>query len=281
MIPDDKDTFSDADILAVADDAIALKIVPALLSTGNDYLLTYIDYPTPTTSYSIPNRAVGLKIKDVTLVNGQIEEPLPQVDDLLDRYTPGYFIRGNSICFHTAPDRTVRIYYHLKPSSLTALTNCSIIQSISSADIVVDVVPDAVTGADNVDFVKSSPDFSVVQMDKGISSISGTTITMDAVPSAEVVAGMFICNAGTSPVIAVPTDLYGSLEWFCASEVLDSQGDFNGAERAKNRAEGGLSAGVRLLDPRVDGVLTRKIINRNSELRNDARSKIKGSWSLR
>ena len=280
MLPDSDGPFDNEAILAVADDVIALRIVPAILATGNDYLLTYSDFVTPSLTYDIPNRAVGLKIKDVTLVDESSEQALSQIDDLLDSKASGYFLRGNTIHFNTAPTKTVRVYYHLKPSLLVELSKCAVIQSNPVGnDVTVVSLPDNIVSGDIVDFVKSVPDYSAYQTEQIIQGVAGTVLTMTSTPLG--IAGAYVCETGCSPVIPLPQDLMSAMEWACAAEILDSQGDFNASERASKRADRGLAAGIRILDPRVDGVKSRKIINRDSELRYGSRNKTEGTWFIR
>jgi hypothetical protein len=272
MIPDSQVTFTDADLLSMADDEIRSHLVPAIMAAREDFFLTSIDYSTASTSYDIPSRAIGMKVKAVALVdaNGS-EQYLPVMDSMDASVSNGpqfrsFWIAGNQIRFQDAPTDTVRVYYYQKPSALVALSQCAVVSSVSGTTITTTGVPSNLTSSSTVDYVKGTAGYDLLGTDVDVSSVTATDVLVPSAPSPLLVAGCYITEAGYSPVVMIPEDLVGALEWGTVASILEAQGDLNGSALASQKADKTLAAGLRLFEPRVDGRV-KKIINRDSELR--------------
>ena len=73
-IPTSQQMFTDSRFAAIATDEMQTTVVPQIMSCREDFFLVYEDEAiTPgTNAYSIPERAIGLKLKDLMIVtNGE------------------------------------------------------------------------------------------------------------------------------------------------------------------------------------------------------------------
>lgn len=144
--PDSQSTYTTARLLSIASDELLTYIVPMILSTQEDYYVTYKDYTaTGTTSFTLPDRAIGGKLKDVVLLQDSTTEiPVKRVDQSQKDNLSGQYcwLRGNTLLLNIAPTQpTLRIYYHTRPSRLIELTDCGKVTSLGASSVDLDLVP--------------------------------------------------------------------------------------------------------------------------------------------
>ena len=71
MIPDDTSVYTDQDILDIANEEMDVQLLDKLLSLHEEHLTTHIDVPNNGKGvYDIPVRAIGNKLRDVSLLYG-------------------------------------------------------------------------------------------------------------------------------------------------------------------------------------------------------------------
>jgi hypothetical protein len=271
-MPDSQITFTDTRILDIANERIRSKILPAVLSTREDYYLTYIDYATPALSYSIPSDAIGMKLSRVAFLDdGGTEWPCIRVATPLEAYESSeyFYIRKNTIYFDQMPTRTVRLYYHSRPTKLVATTSAMQIVSISGLDIEVSSVPVGFVAGDSIIGVGGSPGFETLMPANVIANIASTTLTMTSALPSSLAVGDWLSDEGMSPVVQVPYECLSSLEWFVASTIMKAQDDAQGATLADQEAVSALKEAIQILQPRIDGA-AQKIVKRDSNLRESA-----------
>jgi hypothetical protein len=275
MIPDSQTTFDDDSLLAIADDEIALRLVPAILSTREDFYLTSVDCAAAA-SVDIPERAIGMKLKRVCFVDSAgSEEQLVQVDPMQGE--EGFYLQGNKVYFTYTPTDTIRLYYYICPGKLIPTSKAAVVVSVLGSAITVVSVPSAIASGASVDFIKNKPGYDTLALDQTATTVASPTLTMATAPTSDLAAGHYIALAGYSPVVQVPEALVGALEWAVAASVLEALGDTSGAALASQKADRSLAAGVSLFEPRIDGVV-KKIINYDSELRGRPYKRNNNTW---
>ena len=143
MCPDDTSIYTDEDILDILDEEMQVQVLDKLVRLRGDNITHTVDVPKNSTErYIIPTRALGDKLRDITLVKGNEEYELSQIDpgELTDYsgYTRDYnengvfYVRNNQIIL-VSPTRSydfVRMSYHLRPSFLTKEESAGKIDSI-------------------------------------------------------------------------------------------------------------------------------------------------------
>jgi hypothetical protein len=248
-IPQNQSTFTDQEILDVANEALSEHILPDILKARQEFYI-YWDDLTPTKrasdNYSwlrIPERAVGQTVVDLC-------EP----DDDTPLCAEAYWVENSKIYFD--PDRpdAVRVRYYLRPGKLVETSACGTISTINTTtgEVVVTLAPSDFTTSLRYDLVRGKAGFDLLAKDLTVVSIVGTTITFTAsdLPS-ELQAGDYVCVADESPVPQIPVEWFPYLAQHTASLLLESLGDFDGAKKVEARLGKMRENALSLISPRV------------------------------
>lgn len=195
-VPTNQNTFSDADILAFADEELGLSLVPAIMSLHEDHLL--YEQITPLiagqTEYQIPYRAVGNKLYDLQFkdLNGNFL-PMSQTTwsdqpEYNGAYTTNliyaYYVRNNRIgllpTFNGINTGSLRFMYYIRPSSLVPSANVCVINNIDlvSGTITFNLVPKGYSTNTKVDFYKFKSPHTILNIDVLPLAVSQTSNTM-------------------------------------------------------------------------------------------------------
>jgi hypothetical protein len=277
MIPTNQSTLTSARLLALANEEVSLGLLPLIMSTREEYYVTYKDYAANLSSYEIPTRAIGMKLRDVVAINAAGDERnIPQIDPSDKEFypssnnQPAFYLRNNKVIFTNPPTDSIRMYYYIRPSQLVETTAAAQVTSINTVTGAVDVssLPATFLASTSVDFIKASPGYETLAMDVSISSTGPTTINFTAsdLPSGLAI-GDWIALAGESPVVQLPYELLPILAQRVAVKSLEALGDAQGMQLAQGKLQEMERAAFTLLEPRVDAS-PKKIIRRDSSLRN-------------
>lgn len=141
--PISQNTFTEADILAFANEELMIAQVPSILRYHEEYFVVREDVPiTPNISkYEIPNRAIGMKLRDIFSVDDQgnlTEMTRVSSDDAAyfqqsnsnDTTITKFFLRGNFVVLtpeiQGAPTGSLSFNYYLRPNTLTSTDQAAI-----------------------------------------------------------------------------------------------------------------------------------------------------------
>lgn len=195
-IPTNQNTFTDADILAFADEELALGLVPAIMSLHEAHLL--YEQLTPlipnTREYEIPYRAVGNKLYDLQFkdVNGNFL-PMSQTTwsdetSYNGAYTTNllyaYYVRNNRIgllpSFNGISNGSLRFMYYIRPSALVPSPEVCVISNIdrTTGTIFFDNLPATFSTTTLVDFYKFNSPHTILAIDILPLSVSQAQKTM-------------------------------------------------------------------------------------------------------
>jgi hypothetical protein len=269
-VPDSQSTYTDARMLSIASDELLTFVVPMVLGTHEDYYVTYKDYAISGTSYTLPARAIGGKLRDVVTLNGDsLETPIRRVDPSQQDYVGGTYcwLRGNKLLLSTTPtgQSTLRLYYHTRPNRLIELTSCGRVTAVGATTIDLDLVPSTFTTSETFDVVSGDQPHPIRASDLSITNVVGTTITFATLPDVEI--GDYFCLAGESPVVQAPYETVPLLAQRVACKIMEAEGDLSGLKPSLIELDRMEKAAFKLLEPRIDGQ-NLKIIGRGSDLRN-------------
>lgn len=235
--PVDATTFSNADILSLADEEISTLLVPHLMSMREEYFVTYKDIPiiSGTTAYDIPIRAIGLGVRSVALLtsSGSIR-PLPlinitEIGSNIQTGVQGFYLMGNSIILYPTPNNstdTIRVHYQRAPSKLIEASAAFLISGISAPLTQVTSAANAPTAFLSglyYDVIRQDGGQETIQQDFLANSVSTNTIafTLGAVTSATRV-GDYVALANQSPLIQFPAEYRGVLAQAVTCRILQS-----------------------------------------------------------
>lgn len=287
MIPQDQNTFTDDDFLDMLNEELNYFGITHLLSTYEEYLVTFIDFPLVSgqSEYEIPSRAIGNKLRGLFFVDtsdyiselARVSlEDLPLYSNSEGSYgygtTSTFYVRENTIILNDElpfTDGFLRMYFYLKPNKLVSEDRIGVITDINTTTGVITLseFPDNFA-IENMDFIKAkSPNkiFSFDKMPTAINSVT-KTVTFDPDDLPELLAvGDYLCLAGETPVPQLPEELHAILAQRVAVAALEALGDEAGVVKAQARLEMMEKSALTLIDNRVESS-TEKIHNRNSPL---------------
>lgn len=294
FVPISQITFDDAAILSMADEEIQTGMVPFLLEVREEYLVDYIDYTVngDTRAFDIPTRAIGAKLRQVTVLIGSNdpdqpnEKNLPQMnaDEAVFNNSfnnflslQAFFVRDNQIIL--SPGATsfagyiLRQYYFKRPNKLVQTSDCAQIVSISGNTVVVSLVPTKFGSGNAVnitsDIVKGSPPFKLLGMDLPlvVDTTTNTITFPNTVSSYNIQVGDYVCLQGESPIPILPVEMFTFLAQRVAVKLLMSMGDEKNFQIATDRLKE-MDHNVRnLLSNRIEGNV-RKVVNQYSAFSN-------------
>jgi hypothetical protein len=269
-IPTGQPAFTDANLLKILTDELRSKLAPFIMSTREEYYVTYSDstITSSTTSFDIPTRASGMILRDVKLVNNSdIESDLVRVNPAYqDLHYKGFYLRDNKVYLLNPgnySDYSLRLFYYLRPSELKAVADCALISSVGSSSVVVSAVPSTWGSSETVDAVQANPPFGILGKDL-TGTISGTTITLSSVPTG-LAAGDYICLDQESPVPQLPQELHRLLVQAGLIRFAEILGDKDTRKEAIQTFDEMSKSLAGLITPRVVGE-PKKTINYESFL---------------
>ena len=278
MTPDDTSIFTDQDILDIVNEELDAQVLMDLLALHEEHLTVHIDIPKNADGvYDIPYRAIGNKIRDVSLVStsdyiyelSQISiGELPDHNGITsyDAYLDRFYVESNQIKLIN-PTRSygaVRIYFYIRPNVLTKLREAGIISSIDDDD------PELVTfglsqvgrgfsGDVEYDIIGKRTPNKIKKYDiepQGINTGSSGSITflksdIQYTPG-EIIVGDYVTLAEQSPVPNIPTEMHPVLAQACAVHILEALGDSEALANAERRLQKMAKSVQSLVDDRVE-----------------------------
>jgi hypothetical protein len=265
--PTNQDTFSTSDILSLADEVTKTTILPAILKTREEYYVDYEDYSVTanTASYEIPERAIGLTVREVHLIDGSGNvknlartsiDRLPYRSTSTSGTPEAFYLQSNSIVLIPTPSssiNTLRVYYAQRPGNLVVTTEAATIASINTSTNVITVttIPSTWTTGDTFDLIQATGGHRYLDTSLTSTLISGTSITLPSLPTGLAV-GDYIALENESPVVQLPPDFQPILATLVAAEMLLAMSQPQG-EKVLAKGIRNLEAAQKMITPRVFG----------------------------
>jgi len=287
MIPDDSSVFTNEDLLEIMNEEIDVGLLSTLMSLNEEHLVVQEDIDTAKdrTSYTIPYRAVGNKLRDVAYVDssgGIYEMSRISLEELSDyRYFKSasreqvFYIQNNQVKLvdtTVADFEKLRMYFYMRPNKLEDTNRIGVITNINRTTGVIEVsnFPDNFSSLPKMDFVQAETPNKILSYDISPSAVNQNTRTVTFTASdipESLIVGDYLCRAQETPVPNLPTEFHPILAQRVAVHVLESLGDTEGMGNAMRRLQGMEAAVMQLVDDRVEGA-PQKINPRHSTLKN-------------
>ena len=291
MTPDDTSTFTDDSVLDIIDEELSAQVLDKLLLLHGENLTISVDVPSNIKGeYEIPYRAVGNKLRDISLVSGSSIYELTQISiGELPDYSYGDFSNQNLDKFYLEnnkvkliqPTRTytsVRIRYYLRPNYLTKMKEAGVVESVDKSD------PDNITinlssvgknfaQQEKYDIVGSNSPNKIKSFDHTATSYvkvgdTGTLVfdrsELESVLD-DIAVGDYITLAEQTPVPNIPTEMHPLLAQAAAINILESLNDTEALTNATRRMDKMTKAIQSLIDDRVE-LAPKKIKQRHGTL---------------
>jgi hypothetical protein len=222
LVPVTQNTFSSDDFLAFCDDEMELSQVPSVLQFNEEYYVFSQKLPMlpDQPRYEIPNRAIGLKLRDVFYEDnsGSLYEMTKTSPDDKSWFqnssgisTPNpyaYYIEGNDIVLNVKPSVSVtgfiRVSFYMRPNKLVLKERAAFIQSLKKTITLSSVVAGDQISIDSTTFTAVSSSPGTNQFLVGVDDTATATNLASAITSSGL--GTATSNA------AVITFLYNSVK---------------------------------------------------------------------
>ena len=241
--PVDATTFTNTDLLNLADEEIQTILVPHLMSMREEYFVTYKDISivSGTNTYDIPIRAIGLGVRSVALVNtsGGIKPlPLLNITDIASTSSvgvQGFYVMNNSIILYPTPNNStdvLRVHYQRAPSKLVETSAAYLISAISGLTPATytqftsaSTPPTNFIAGDYFDIIRQDGGQETIQMDFQPNTIN-TSLNVIAFPAGTITAttriGDYVARTNESPLIQFPKEYRPILAQAVTVRVLQS-----------------------------------------------------------
>lgn len=286
--------LSSTELLELATQELRTEIAHLLISIRSEYWLA--NYTASITSgvssYRLPDRALGMGLRDVTIVDSNSREWNAVQIPADQRYLwtrgqnwapsgPFAFTLDNGSCVllpaptSAASGYTLRLRYYVQPSRLVAVSEtAAITRATSDTTLALEgTIPSWVSNISDfdvyVDVVRGGGMFDLLLMDGLASSYSDPTLTLDAttpIDSAEVADARYaygrrdvFCKAGETSYVQVPDSVWPLLVALTCRAYCEAIGDMRGMEAAAAMYERKRKAALGILEPRVDGEVMRPV----------------------
>jgi len=278
MTPDDTSIFTDSDILDILDEEMSAQVLNKLVTLHGENLTVSVDIPRDTSGhYTFPYRAVGNKLRDVSLVSGEVIYELSQVsigelpdysygndaNSLLDKF----YVENNKIKL-IQPSRnytSIRIRYYLRPSYLTKMEEAGIVSSIvtdtgaGTVTLAMSSVGKNFNSTAKFDLVGHQSPNKIMAFDLTADSLTtGTSgnivFAYDDISDIvnDIQVGDYISLAEETPVPNIPTEMHPLLAQAAAVQILESLTDTEALSNALRRFDQMTTAIQELIDARVE-----------------------------
>lgn len=231
-VPQGNSTFTEAQLLSLADMEMRTGVAPKIASCRENYWLTTQSTAINSDNvYPLPSKALGSSIVDAKVRTGGYFIHLSRIE-VSEIYSEQYSVRP-AYCYYIEdfilkllPNNlsgSLVMWYYRVPSQLTGTENCAQITAINGDVATVSSVPSTFTDLPELDIVSQQPGFNVLLKDSEPASIVGSDITFDEIPST-VAVGDWICLSGQSCVVQCPLEWIEALVQRVACKIYEIQG---------------------------------------------------------
>lgn len=281
LTPEADALFTDDRLLSLLNGEQMSTLVPQLMSIQEDFFVNYVDLPllSGTLAYDIPERAIGVKLRDIALIDssgnaffiGRINPAdakyvTPILAPLVDWTTSFYFRDTQVILSPSVPTQyaSIRFYYLRRPSKLVTEAEAGQITVIdrNTNTITLSSRPATFIAGEEIDFLKGRPPFRSYEDDRAIASVSNNDVTFSAALPDDLVVGDWIALSGETPIAQVPFEVFPLLCQLGACKALEAMGDAS-LETAWGRYKQMREDAFKLLSPRADSP-AQKVVSPNS-----------------
>jgi len=289
QIPDASD-YTDAEILAEADDVISGRLTEVIAGLSNGFYVRYLDITmvAATARYALPTRSVADTVEHVAVLQSDgTERPLSRLRNSDAMYVTGssgtpynYTIEGADLLLYPAPTtaETIRVRYQIRRAKLTSIgTNAFAItaanygaRTVSFVGTVPTTWTTYSTMTTKLDLIGREAGSVYLDVDRVVTSYtqgSPSTVGSSATAlPATMLIGDYVTVAGYTPVVQLPDELHAALANATAAAILGQRGFTQGMQTLDAFAARDIEAYSRMAAQRVKNAPV-TFVNRNSMLR--------------
>lgn len=279
LTPEADALFTDTRLLSILTFEQMTTLVPQIMEVQEEYFVHVMDIPLDAdqTAYPIPERAVGMKLRQICLVDtagnevylSRINpENLMQYSQVnaggSSAWTQICYLQNNSVMLlpGVTPEYVyLRFRWYRRPSNLCATGDAGLITAIDTLTNTVTVDGGTWAIGDTVDFIDSTPSFDSLEDDAVVTGVSNQDITFASLPD-DLVVGDWISQSGTTPIPQLPYEAHPVLAQLGACKALEAMGDAN-VKMAWARYQQMAQSFFKMITPRTDSP-AQKIVSPNN-----------------
>lgn len=277
MLPDSSQTTlgtTDSELLLHANSEMEASVVPLVISCSEEFYVVTADIPLVAnqTQYRVPNANVGGRIRNVSLITGNVQVQLSRIEpERMGMFTMNalgmprsFFMDGGNINLAPGPSGTggtLRIRYYARPGQMTNdvtkyVKATTVTYNSNKTQVTFAATPVGGTGTlvittgQRYDVISNNSPFETA-IQSGLLS-PGLTMASSNLPQT-IQVGDWLCTPDTSPVMQVPVEAMSYLIQRTTCAVLEQLGDNAKLEPALQRAEMLRKNVLLTLTPRTDG----------------------------
>jgi hypothetical protein len=249
-------------------------MLPLVLRTQEEFLVRSASVPlvAGVARYRLPRKAIGGRLREVTVTVGSSVRVLPRVDRgraeewpaAATQGIPGaWYLEAGCVVLVPTPSTAsvaLTMAYYSRPGRLALTTTCGLVSGVETdapsagrTRYTYGGVSGGLSGV--VDAVAGTPPFEHLAVDLSGTHASTTTfhVASTSVPPEGIAAGDYLCPQDTSCLVQLPVELHPVLVAKCAAAILLQLG-FSGEAQAQAANAARLEAGaLEVLTPRSDG----------------------------
>lgn len=234
MIPNGARTFSDQNLVDLANESLQSYIVPRLMNVNEGYFLKTLDISAVagTSTYSLPGQTIMGKVRDVQrLVQGRYFSLDRIEEERLNWYAAtgdptGFVLRGDSIVLVPAPiaAETIRVLYYRRPNELILEEDADRITSVTDNGTY--YVTNFAYAAGTYDVIKNDGIFDWAVFNTAATSVTTSTAFLKTSCFSAPRVGDWLCATGMSPIPQIPADLrlllFERVKYTCLAALADA-----------------------------------------------------------
>lgn len=266
----------DADLLSHADNEMASRLVPLVSSVNEEFYVQTVDIALTAgqSAYRMPNRNAGAKLRDVTMLMGNVQLNLARIEpEQLNRWTTnaigtpmGFYLEAGAINLVPTPASGIlRMKYYVRPGRLTnTAANYGVVTGATYSGNAVALTFSGSLSTSNgslYDVIANRPPFEYLLADATASaSVAGAVTLTTSSPttpapnhSPNIAIGDYVCARDVSPLMQLPVELHSLLAQRVVCAVMESFAYTERLQMAEQVCARMEQAALRLLSPRVDG----------------------------
>lgn len=273
-MPTSSITFTDTELLAMADEEIKTVITPMIMALKEDYFVDYTDITVAanTQRYDIPHRSIGLKIREVHYIesNGTVKNlPRRDVNQYLSTTATGvpeaFSLEANQIVLWpipASPIGSIRVYLYLRPNSLVETSSSLYIDDFNASTgiIFVPSIPSGWTSSLLYDVISKDGGHPCREFDMICTLVSGDEFTFSTPLPDYIAVGDELCISETTGLVQLPPEFVPILAQSVSVQILEATSQ-PGASVQRDRLKMMIDNAQKMLTSRVQGEL-RTIRNR-------------------
>lgn len=281
LTPEADALFTDTRLLAMLTFEQMTTLVPQIMEAQEEFFVhvTDVALDASETAYAIPERAVGKKLRQVSLVDTAGNECyLSRINPAdvqfysqtsnggTNSWTEVFYFQNNSVMLlpGVSPQyASLRLRWYRRPSNLVATDAAAQITVIdtNTNTVTVSTLPSTMVVGETIDFISSVPSFDSLEDDAEITVVSNQDVTFASLPDGLAV-GDWISLSGTTPIPQLPYEAHPVLAQLGACKALEAMGDEN-VKMAWARYQQMSGSLFKMITPRADSP-AQKIVSPNN-----------------